>query len=93
MLGNGGRYLEIGNVSPLKTVELDPAMLVINGKSIVGVALYNAAALKKSLDFLSRAKDRYPFEKILCCTYPLDDIERAFKEQDQGLATRTSIVF
>jgi len=93
MLGNGGRYLEIGNVSPLKTVELDPAMLVIMGKSIVGVALYTAEALKKSLDFLSRAKDRYPFEKILCCTYPLEEIERAFKEQDQGLATRTSIVF
>ena len=93
MLGNGGRYLEIGNVSPLKTFELDPAMLVINGKSIVGVALYTAAALKKSLDFLSRAKDRYPFEKILCCTYPLEEIERAFREQDQGLATRTSIVF
>jgi D-arabinose 1-dehydrogenase-like Zn-dependent alcohol dehydrogenase len=93
MLGNGGRYLEIGNVSPLKTVEIDPAMLVIAGKSIVGVALYTAEALKKALDFLSRAKGRYPFEKILCCTYPLDDIERAFKEQDQGLATRTSIVF
>jgi L-iditol 2-dehydrogenase len=93
MLGNGGRYLEIGNVSPLKTFELDPSSLVILGKSIVGVALYTATALKKSLDFLSRAKDRYPFEKILCCTYPLEEIERAFKEQDQGLATRTSIVF
>jgi len=93
MLGNGGRYLEIGNVSPLKTVEIDPAMLVICGKSIVGVALYTAEALKKALDFLSRAKGRYPFEKILCCTYPLEQIERAFKEQDQGLATRTSIVF
>jgi D-arabinose 1-dehydrogenase-like Zn-dependent alcohol dehydrogenase len=92
MLGNGGRYLEIGNVSPLKTFELDPSMLVINGKSIVGVALYTAEALKKALDFLSRAKDKYPFDKILCCSYPLEEINKAFEEQDKGLVTRATIV-
>ena len=92
MLGNGGRYLEIGNVSPLKTFELDPALLVISGKSIHGVALYTAEALKKSLDFLSRTKNKYPFEKILSRSYPLEKIEKAFKDQDKGLATRTSIV-
>jgi D-arabinose 1-dehydrogenase-like Zn-dependent alcohol dehydrogenase len=92
MLGNGGRYLELGNVSPLKTFELDPAMLVISGKSIHGVALYTAEALKKSLDFLSRTKNKYPFEKILSRSYPLEKIEKAFEDQDKGLATRTSIV-
>jgi len=92
MLGNGGRYLELGNVSPLKTVELDPAMLVINGKSIVAVALYTAETLKKALDFLSRTKDKYPFDKILSRTYPLEQIEKAFKQQDKGLVTRSSIV-
>jgi D-arabinose 1-dehydrogenase-like Zn-dependent alcohol dehydrogenase len=92
MLGNGGRYLEIGNVSPLKTFEFDPALLVISGKSIHGVALYTAEALKKSLDFLSRTKNKYPFEKILSRSYPLEKIEKAFEDQDKGLATRTSRV-
>jgi Zn-dependent alcohol dehydrogenase len=92
MLGNGGRLLELGNVSPLKTFELDPAMLVINGKSIMGMALYSAEALKKSLDFLSRTRNKYPFEKILCCSYPLEEINKAFDDQNKGLVTRTSIV-
>jgi len=92
MLGNGGRYLELGNVSPLKYVEIDPAMLTISGKSIVSACLYTAEALKKSLDFLSRTKNKYPFDKILCCSYPLEKIEKAFDDQNKGLATRTSII-
>jgi D-arabinose 1-dehydrogenase-like Zn-dependent alcohol dehydrogenase len=92
MLGNGGRYLELGNVSPLKYFELDPSSLVINGKSIHGVALYTAETLKKALDFLSRTKSKYPFEKILCCSYPLEEINKAFEDQNKGLVTRTSIV-
>ncbi len=92
MLGNGGRYLELGNVSPLKYFEFDPSSLVINGKSIFGVALYTAEALKKALDFLLRTRSKYPFDKILACCYPLEEINRAFDEQNKGLATRSSIV-
>ncbi len=92
MLGKGGRYLELGNVSPLKTFELDPSMLVNDNKSIFGITLYSAEALKKALDFLSRTKDKYPFDKILCCSYPLEKIDKAFDDQNKGLATRTSII-
>lgn len=92
MLGYGGRYLEIGNVSPLKTCELDPSKLVINGKTIVGVSLYSAHALKKALEFLSRAKDKYPFERMLSRSYPLEQINEAFENQDKGLVLRSTIV-
>ncbi len=92
MLGNGGRYLELGNVSPLKYFEFDPSSLVINGKSIFGLALYTAEALKKALDFLSRTKNKYPFGKILSRSYPLEQIDKAFDDQNKGLVTRTSIV-
>jgi D-arabinose 1-dehydrogenase-like Zn-dependent alcohol dehydrogenase len=92
MLGKGGRYLELGNVSPLKTFELDPSMLVTDCKSILGITLYTAEALKKALDFLSRTKNKYPFEKILCCSYPLEEINKAFEDQNKGLVTRTSII-
>ncbi|MBM3155805.1 MAG: zinc-binding dehydrogenase [Chloroflexi bacterium] len=92
MLGNGGRYLELGNVSPLKYFEFDPSSLVINGKSIYGMALYTAEAMKKALDFLSRTKNKYPFDKILARDYPLEKINRAFEEQNKGLVTRSSIV-
>ena len=46
MLGNGGRYLEIGNISPMKYLQLDPSSLVLGGKSIHGVILYTPGAMK-----------------------------------------------
>ena len=92
MLANGGRYLELGNVSPLMTCEFEPSKLTISGKSMVGLSLYTADALRKALDFLSRAKDRYPFEKILSRSYPLEEINEAFENQDKGLVTRSTIV-
>lgn len=92
MLANGGRYLDIGDVSPLKTLQFDPSKLVIQSRTMIGVSLYTAAALKKALDFLSRAKDKYPFDKILSRTYKLEDIEKAFEEQDKGLIFRSTIV-
>ncbi|MEA1958910.1 MAG: zinc-binding dehydrogenase [Chloroflexota bacterium] len=92
MLGNGGRCLEIGNISPGKTVEIDPGMLVMMSKSINPVVFYGRDTLKKALDFLSRTKGEYPFDKILSKTYSLEQIDKAFEEQDKGLVTRSAIV-
>ncbi len=92
MLGRGGRYLEIGNVSPGKTVDIDPALLVYSSKTIVSVLMYGPDTLKKALDFLGRTKDKYPFDKILSRTYPLEEINKAFEEQDKGLVSRSAIV-
>ncbi|MFC2027873.1 zinc-binding dehydrogenase, partial [Chloroflexota bacterium] len=92
MLGQGGRCLEIGNISPGHTTEIDPALLVMGSKTIYGVTFYSAAALKKALDFLSRTKNKYPFEKILSRKYPLEEINQAFEDQDKGLVSRSAIV-
>ena len=91
MLGSGGRCLEIGNISPGLTTEIDPALLVMGSKSIHGVVVYPADTLKKALDFLCRTKDKYPFDKVLSKHYPLDDINQAFEEQDKGLISRSAI--
>jgi D-arabinose 1-dehydrogenase-like Zn-dependent alcohol dehydrogenase len=92
MLGNGGRYLEIGNVNIMMTYEADPSSLVIFNKSIIGVLFYKADTLKKALDFLSRAKNKYPFDRILSHSYHLEDINKAFEDQDKGLVSRSAIV-
>ena len=92
MLGYGGRYLEIGNVSFGMTYEAEPCKLVMDNKSIVGVMGYGADDLRKALDFLSRAKDKYPFDKILSRSYPLEEINEAFENQDKGLVSRSTIV-
>jgi D-arabinose 1-dehydrogenase-like Zn-dependent alcohol dehydrogenase len=92
MLGNGGRYLEMGNINFGMTYEADPSKIVTANKSIVGVMLYEPCVLKKALDFLNRAKDKYPFDKILSRSYHLEEINRAFEEQDKGLVTRSTII-
>lgn len=92
MLGQGGRCLEIGNISPGHTTKIDPALLVMGSKTIYGVTFYSAATLKKALDFLSRTKNKYPFERILSRKYPLEEINQAFEDQDKGLVSRSAIV-
>ena len=92
MLGQGGRCLEIGNISPGRTTEIDPALLVMGSKTIYGVTFYDADALKKSLELLSRTKDKYPFERILSRKYPLENINQAFEDQNNGLVSRSAIV-
>lgn len=92
MLGRGGRFLEIGNISFGKTVEVDPAGLIVGAKSIIPVGYYGKDTLKKALDFLSRTKGKYPFDKILSRSYPLEEINKAFDDQDKGLVARAAIV-
>ncbi|MBM4445311.1 MAG: zinc-binding dehydrogenase [Chloroflexi bacterium] len=93
MVCNGGRLLEIGNVSPGHgTFQADPAALVMGSKSMFCVVMYGRDTLKKALDFLSRTKTKYPFERILSRSYRLEDIDRAFAEQDKGLVSRAAIV-
>jgi D-arabinose 1-dehydrogenase-like Zn-dependent alcohol dehydrogenase len=91
MVGRGGRFLEIGNISLGKTVEIDPAGLIVGAKSIIPVAYYGQDTLKKALDFLSRTKGKYPFDKILSRSYPLEEINKAFEDQDKGLVSRATI--
>jgi len=92
MLGKGERYLEIGNISPGLTYQADPAMIMFGSKSIIGVVTYGPDTLKKALDFLSRSKGKYPFDRILSRSYPLEEINKAFEEQDKGLVSRSAIV-
>lgn len=92
MLSNTGRFLEVGNISPGKMATIDPSSLVMGSKTIYGVVFYGRDTLKKAIDFLSRTRNKHPFDKLLGKTYKLDDINKAFEEQDKGLVTRSAIV-
>ncbi len=90
---NGGRLLEIGNISLMHgNFETDPAFMVLFNKSIIAVGLYGRDTLKKALDFLVRTKNKYPYEKILSQSYKLEDINKAFEDQEKGLVSRSAIV-
>lgn len=82
MLSRGGRYLVMGSITPKQTYKQDPSLLVGPNRSILGVSLYPPWALKKAIDFLARAQGRFPLEKIASTTYPLEQIDDAFRAAD-----------
>jgi threonine dehydrogenase-like Zn-dependent dehydrogenase len=92
MLGQGGRYVEVGNINQGLKQEIDPAVLVHGGKTILGVMWYKPECLLKAIHLLHHARDRYPFDKIISHRYPLTDISTAFAEQDAGHVQRAALL-
>ena len=92
MLGLGGRYLEIGNISAGKTYEADPSRLVMANKSMIGVSLYEPAALSQALGFLSAHQDSLPLDRLVTTSFPLEEINAAFEAADKRQVVRASIV-
>src|SRR2546421_497806 len=82
MLRPGGTYLEIGTISRGAKVELEPATLVWGAKKIVGVIMYEASVIPRALDFLVRNQARFPFDRLISHTYPLDKINQAFSDSE-----------
>jgi len=82
MLRPGGTYLEIGTISRGAKVELEPATLVWGAKKIVGVIMYDASVIPRALDFLVRNQRRFPFDRLISHTYPLDKINQAFADSE-----------
>ena len=91
MLRSGGTYLEIGTISRGAKVELEPSLLVWGSKSIVGVIQYDPGTIPRALDFLVRNRARWPFDRLISHTYPLEKINQAFAESERHAKETTSI--
>jgi len=92
LLGQGGRYVEIGNISMGMTTTFDPAQVTLGNKTVYGVAFYEAIALKRSLEFLAATKDRVPYDRLISTPYPLEKINEAFVDSDERRVARATIV-
>ena len=92
MLAQGGRYVEIGNINQKLTVQIDPAVIVHGGKSILGIMWYEPRNLLQALQLLSTRQAKYPFSKVISHKYPLGAINEAFREQDAGRVHRTALL-
>lgn len=92
MLAPGGRYIEIGNISPGRTCSIDPSELTVFSRSIIGVVLYTTDALMRGLDFLARSHDHYPFTGMNSVSYPLEQIDEAFQAAERQDVIRASLV-
>ncbi|RUP04945.1 MAG: zinc-binding alcohol dehydrogenase [Mycobacterium sp.] len=92
MLGQFGRYVEIGNINIGKTFEFDPSRFVFANKTMVGVSLYDPPVLSRALAFLAEYQDRLPFDRLAAAHYSLDDINEAFAAAEGLRDVRASIV-
>ena len=92
MVASGGRYVEIGNISPGLTYPADPSLWVTQNITIYGVNHYARRHLREALDVLQRTRGRYPYERIVSRKFPLSEVNEAFAQQDKGTITRSSLV-
>ncbi len=91
MLRAGGTYLEIGTISRGAKIELEPSLLVWGSKRIVGVIQYDPWVIPRALDFLVRTKDRWPWDRLISHTYPLEQINEAFAASEWHNRETTNI--
>lgn len=92
LLGQFGRYVEIGNINIGKTFEFDPSRFVFGNKTMVGVSLYDPAVLSRALTFLEQHQHRLPLDRLAAAQYPLDRINEAFAAADGKRDVRASII-
>jgi threonine dehydrogenase-like Zn-dependent dehydrogenase len=91
MLRAGGTYLEIGTISRGAKVELEPAQLVWGAKRIVGVIMYDPWVIPRALAFLERNRARWPFDRLVSHTFPLEKIDEAFSASEWHSREMTAI--
>jgi putative phosphonate catabolism associated alcohol dehydrogenase len=92
MLGQFGRYVEIGNINVGQTFAFDPSRFVFSNKTMVGVSLYDPQVLSRALTFLEQHQDQLPLHRLAAACYPLADINDAFAAADGKRDVRASIV-
>jgi threonine dehydrogenase-like Zn-dependent dehydrogenase len=87
-----GTYLEIGNINVGWKAEFDPAWIIFGNRRIIGLSHYEAEHLRGALDLMLRTRGRYPWDQVVSHKFPLERINEAFAQQDQGHITRAAIV-
>jgi D-arabinose 1-dehydrogenase-like Zn-dependent alcohol dehydrogenase len=87
-----GTYVEIGNINVGWEATFDPSWIIFGNRRIQGVAHYEAEHLKGALDLMIRTRSKYPYHKILSHKFPLEQINEAFRQQEDGHITRGAIV-
>jgi threonine dehydrogenase-like Zn-dependent dehydrogenase len=82
MLRSGGSYLEVGSIAPGNVFSYDATALVRANARLVATSNYSPWALGRALAFLKKSVHRFPFERIVSHTYPLERISEAFQQAD-----------
>lgn len=87
----GGTYLEMGNVNPGETTEIDPGSLTRNAIDIVTAHHYEPPYLRRALEFLAETKDTYPYDKLVDKEFALSDLDEALHQSENRETTRATL--
>ena len=82
MVRPGGTYVEVGNVIPGSNVEVDFNRILHGIKYVVPTSFYEPWLLPVAVDLLERTKDRYPLAGLVSHSFPLEDINEAFRQSE-----------
>lgn len=90
----GGTVLELGNVSvdPSMTTTLVPGLITRKCLTVKGLLRYQPWYLSEALQFLSRTRERFPFDGMTDREYSLDETQLALERTAARQVTRAAIV-
>jgi threonine dehydrogenase-like Zn-dependent dehydrogenase len=91
MLDVGGTYLTVGLVGRY-TAGLSMMPFIDRGVRLIGSAQFNVATMPAVLDLMARTIDRYPWDKMISHTFPLEDVEKAIQQAAEGKVVRAAVV-
>ena len=75
----GGRYALMGLNVIGKEVSMSPGYITRKAISVSGLVRYSPNYLKKSLSFLQKFQNKYPFNELSDQIYPMDDIQNVME--------------
>lgn len=87
----GGTYLEMGNVNPGETTDIDPGLLTRNSINIITAHHYEPWYLLKSLRFLDRTAEKYPYNELVDKEFELTDLTDALRSSANRETTRATL--
>ena len=75
----GGIVILVGSVSQCDSLPVDPEQIVRRMITLRGVHNYHPRDLQTAVDFLSGPGGQFPFGSLVVETYPLSEVEAAFR--------------
>ncbi len=80
----GGRYVIAGCVFPDATVDLDLYPVITKMLRLEGVHNYRPNDLAQALSLLGRARDRFPFDRVVNTVFPLAEYHEALAKAESA---------
>ena len=94
MLRIGGKYMIFGAIYPGDNVTIDSHDLTTKCLQLFGIHNYSPIHLEKTIKLMQKAREKYPFKKLVGPTFELskEGVESALKAQKSRDALRPVII-